>query len=62
MTKLPPLPPLPAKHDRKPKPPKPTRYRVCEVCSQTYDIKNLDEVFHHGPEPHDPRPNPGDVG
>jgi len=28
------------------------RYRVCEVCGQTYDTGDQDAVFHHGVEPH----------
>ncbi len=26
----------------------------CDVCGQTFDTADQDEVFHHGPEPHPP--------
>jgi hypothetical protein len=48
VSKRPPLPSFPEKRDRE-RAPEPTRYRVCEVCGQTYDIRNLDQVFHHDP-------------
>jgi hypothetical protein len=53
MQKLPPLPPFqePRRND---KAPSRTRFRVCEVCGQRYDVEKLDEVFHHGPDPHEP--------
>jgi hypothetical protein len=30
------------------------RYRTCEVCGQRYDTTDLDQVFHHDGEPHEP--------
>lgn len=31
------------------------RYYPCPVCGQVIDRKNLDQVYYHGPEPHEPR-------
>ena len=28
--------------------------RTCEVCGQTFDLSDVDQLFHHGPEPHEP--------
>lgn len=28
--------------------------KVCDVCGQAFATTDLDEVFHHGPEPHAP--------
>jgi hypothetical protein len=28
--------------------------RICEVCGQEIDLTDPDEIFHHGPEPHEP--------
>lgn len=30
------------------------RTKLCDVCGQTFDTSDQDEVFHHGPEPHAP--------
>jgi len=30
------------------------RRRICEVCGQEVDLSDPDQIFHHGPEPHDP--------
>lgn len=32
------------------------RYRVCEVCGQEFDTHDLDQTYHHSPEPHGPKP------
>lgn len=55
VTKLPPLPPFPASH-RERETPKLSRFRLCEVCGQTFDTEDLDQVFHHDPKPHLPMP------
>jgi hypothetical protein len=34
--------------------PKPSRFKQCSVCSQWFDTENLDHVFHHDTNPHDP--------
>jgi hypothetical protein len=28
--------------------------RTCQVCSQRFDTRDQDQVFHHSPEPHEP--------
>ena len=30
------------------------KVKVCDVCGQAFATADLDEVFHHGPEPHEP--------
>lgn len=34
----------------------PLRFGRCSVCGQEYDTTDLDQVFHHGGEPHEPLP------
>lgn len=28
--------------------------KVCDVCGQAFATTDVDEIFHHGPEPHEP--------
>jgi hypothetical protein len=51
---LPPLPPFPGKLDRDTPASAEMRHRVCDVCGQRFDTEDQDQVFHHGPEPHEP--------
>lgn len=40
------------------------KVKLCDVCGQAFATTDLDEVFHHGPEPHAPsaaRPEAGPV-
>jgi hypothetical protein len=54
MARLPPLPPFPKKQPTEDVPSSAERQRLCEICGQVFSTDNLDEVFHHGPEPHEP--------
>jgi hypothetical protein len=50
--KLPPLPPF--EDQRKAL----SKAKRCEVCGQAFDTRDLDQVFHHTLEPHEPLPKP----
>lgn len=54
VSRLPPLPPFPVSRPSFDQPPEPQRFRVCEVCAQQFDTEDQHQVFHHGPEPHEP--------
>jgi hypothetical protein len=32
---------------------------LCQVCGQAFDMRELDQVLHHGLGPHDPLPTNG---
>jgi hypothetical protein len=34
-------------------------FRVCFVCGQSLDMRDIDQVLHHGLGPHDPLPIDG---
>lgn len=50
MPKLPHLPKFPGYSGAE----RPKEFTVCDVCGQRINTDDMDQVFHHGPAPHDP--------
>jgi len=32
-----------------------TGQKLCEVCGETFDLDDFDQIFYHDAEPHEPR-------